>query len=110
EPTLARLRPVVGQHFLPLPDKRPLWRTTTDQRSAPHLNRSAGVRPHVWSAKSLSVGSSFKVSAGRARGGSMVRVYSSRNVFAFCILPSSFFLRREFHLQPVDQCGGEMTI
>jgi hypothetical protein len=33
----------------------------------------------------------------------MVRVYSSRNAFAFCILPSSFFLRPEFHSQPVEQ-------
>jgi hypothetical protein len=33
----------------------------------------------------------------------MVRVYSSRNAFAFWIIPSSFFLRREFHSQPVEQ-------
>jgi hypothetical protein len=33
----------------------------------------------------------------------VVQVYSARNAFAFCILPSSFFLRPGFHPQPVEQ-------
>jgi hypothetical protein len=62
---------------------------------------SAGVRAQAWLTRALRVRSKVKVSAARARAGAMVRVYPSRNAFAFCILPSSFFLRPEFHSQPV---------
>ncbi len=38
---------------------------------------SAGVKPETWLTRSLRVRSRVKVSAARARAGSMVRVYSS---------------------------------
>jgi hypothetical protein len=55
-----------------------------------HKTRRGGPAPtNLWS-------SSFKVSAARARAGSMMRVYSSRRVSTpaagLCLLHSSFFL------------------